>query len=403
VDILIRAGEMDAAAMACKCLLKLSPVDTDAYLDLSALECKRGNRKEARRILERGINANPVIVRTCESTPYARVLRVRGVQNGYYTLGKSRNGDYKVKLRGGNLTDRYLTDFGRFQSVGFYLLDGNILEHPEIPKFDIILNMISDPDVELTSLHSLTKFTQSRPHVPVINNPSQVALTSRDNNYQRFKDVEGVRYPKTIRFMAANAGIEDAVRAVEDSDFSFPLLVRETGTHTGRTFNRIDNSEDFAVYFSRQQSANLYITQYIDQPFRSEYFRKLRVFFVNGRIFPVVCHIDTVWNVHGGNRRDVMAKNGWMTDEERAFMNDCQAYLGKPQYEVLCGLYDEVDLDFFGVDFNVDENGHIVIFELNPAMRHSYDHADDFPYLAPHLHQITDAFNAMIDRKLGRD
>jgi hypothetical protein len=53
-------------------------------------------------------------------------------------------------------------------------------------------------------------------------------------------------------------------------------------------------------------------------------------------------------------------------------------------------------LDFFGVDFNVLDDGRILIFEMNPAMRHSFEHAQNFPYLIPHAQRITDAFQAMI-------
>jgi hypothetical protein len=33
---------------------------------------------------------------------------------------------------------------------------------------------------------------------------------------------------------------------------------------------------------------------------------------------------------------------------------------------------------------------------MNPAMRHSFEHAQNFPYLMPHAQRITDAFQAMV-------
>ena len=44
-------------------------------------------------------------------------------------------------------------------------------------------------------------------------------------------------------------------------------------------------------------------------------------------------------------------------------------------------------------------NGDILIFELNPAMRHSFDHAKNFPYMAPYMHAIKDAFSNMVKQK----
>ena len=46
-------------------------------------------------------------------------------------------------------------------------------------------------------------------------------------------------------------------------------------------------------------------------------------------------------------------------------------------------------------------DGGMFIFELNPAMRHNYDHAGNFPYTRPHLDRISAAFNEMVQRKLG--
>ena len=60
-------------------------------------------------------------------------------------------------------------------------------------------------------------------------------------------------------------------------------------------------------------------------------------------------------------------------------------------------LYDLVRLDFFGVDFTVTDASELLIYEMNPVMRHSFDHARLFPYLRPHLQRITAAFRDMVE------
>jgi hypothetical protein len=103
--------------------------------------------------------------------------------------------------------------------------------------------------------------------------------------------------------------------------------------------------------------------------------------------------------VHGSNRKTLMAKHDWMMAEEKSYMADPRAYLGGEIYERLEKLPDLVGLDFFGFDFNVTEDGEILIFEMNPAMRHSFDHAANFDYLKPHMERVTKAFREMIDKR----
>ena len=137
----------------------------------------------------------------------------------------------------------------------------------------------------------------------------------------------------------------------------------------------------------------------MDCSYRDDYYRKLRLFCIDGKLYPVVCHIDQVWNVHGGNPKTLMKTNDWMQDEEKSFLNDPKAYVGADNYRLLENLHDIIKLDFFGVDFNLMADNSILIYELNPAMRHSLVHAESLPYLTPSLQVISDAFARMtIDR-----
>jgi len=58
-------------------------------------------------------------------------------------------------------------------------------------------------------------------------------------------------------------------------------------------------------------------------------------------------------------------------------------------------------LDFFGIDFTITEDDTFLIYELNPTMRHSFDHAYNFSYLRQPDQNITDAFNDMIEARMA--
>lgn len=398
-DILLVGGELKAAEMAFRCAVRISADNPLAHLSLSALQHSGGKPGEARKNLERGIRIKPFYVRDCTMEPLARVLRVRGVQGSYYMIGKEHDGEFETKLRGGNISDEHLLDRSKYTIINYLILDDNILSRKDTPEFDIIVNMITDPDVEIKSLDTLAAFIENNSGIPVINRPEHVIKTTRDGNYRRLKGADGILFPRTVRLAGGDRG--DVLGRLEDSGFSFPILARESGTHTGRTFEKLDDPGNLETYLSATNASELYLTQYVESLFRGEYFRKMRVFLIDGRLYPVVLHIDDVWNVHGGNRKEMMLKHPWMMDEEKAFMADCRGYLGARRHALLEGLHEDIGLDFFGIDFTLTGDGTILVYELNPTMRHSFDHARKFPYLTPYLENISAAFDRMLADRLG--
>ncbi|MFQ5763915.1 MAG: tetratricopeptide repeat protein [Rhodospirillales bacterium] len=398
--ILLRAGELDAAAMAYGCAVKADAGNIAAHIKLSALQHWKGRAEKARETLERGIREKPFYVRPCPNEPLGHVMTVRGVEGGHYMVGWRHNEERKVVLRGGNISDRHLIDRDRFTKTNFFVFDDNLLSCPDLPTFDIIVNTIADPDLEPRALGTVSAFLRRHPEIPVINHPDRVLETTRDNNHRRLKDVPGLLVPKTVRVAGAPPAAADVIRAMDENGLSFPILVRETGSHTGHTLRRFDDRATVERGLPYQNARELYVTQYVESLFKGPYFRKMRLFFVDGETFPVVCHIDTEWNVHGDNRTRLMAKNQWMMDEEKAFMADPRAYLGPARMDAVRKLYSVIGLDFFGLDFTLTGGGDVLVYEVNPVMMHGFDHARHFPYLTPYLENVSEAFNRMIAARL---
>lgn len=399
---LTRKGDFAGAVKAFNKALTIDQEDAKAHIFLSAISDYQGDKEAARATLRQGILQKPFIVKPCKGEPLARILRVRGVNNCHYTLGQKSKRQYKIKLSGGNFSDTRLTDMSRFLTINFLICGDNLQSLQDLPPFDLIMNSIADPDVEEKSLNTLSRFLLKQPGLPVINRPDKVMMTTRDGNYRRFMGVEGIVFPKTIRL--AVAGGDDWDRAfavaVETEGFSYPLLVREPGTQTGRTLAMISQPAGFSAYSSASLASELYVSQHLHNPFHENFQRKMRFFCVDGRLYPAVCHIDKIWNVHGSNRVSLMKQNPWMMAEEKAFVADSREYIGDAQYDALAKLCAGVGLEFFGVDFNVMDDGRVLIFELNPAMRHHFGHARHFPYLKMPLQKVTDAFNKMIESKI---
>jgi glutathione synthase/RimK-type ligase-like ATP-grasp enzyme len=256
--------------------------------------------------------------------------------------------------------------------------------------------------VEAASLKSVSAFLKRNPETAIINHPDKVLLTTRDKNCRRLNKIAGVRFPLTVRMIVDQAMLADPVKRVAELGFDYPVLVRNIGTQTGRTFVKADTPDRLCQTIAERKGEEIYLIQYIETLFRETCYRKMRAFFIGGRIYPVVCHIDDVWNVHGFNRTDVMAQNPWMMDEEKSYLADPRKYLGDTAYEILEELNRIVGLDFTGVDFTIMDDGTFLIYELNPAMRHSFDHARKFPYLRPYFKKISQAFSNMTGDKIAK-
>jgi len=62
-----------------------------------------------------------------------------------------------------------------------------------------------------------------------------------------------------------------------------------------------------------------------------------------------------------------------------------------------------IAIDFVGVDFTVDRDGQLFIFEYNPIMRHGFDFVDEFPHLEEPLGRLSSAFDDMVERAAKAD
>jgi glutathione synthase/RimK-type ligase-like ATP-grasp enzyme len=291
----------------------------------------------------------------------------------------------------------------RFPTHRWTIAEDNINRTGSVPDHALIVNTIADADSETRSLESLAQFRAENPQTPVINDPQKVLRTTRDGNYRNLSGIDGVTFPRTIRFSASSMAWDEAVSYVEKTGIPYPLIIRETGTHTARTTSLIGDGKELHNYFKIARGGDFYVIEYIDERLKGQYFAKKRFFCIAGKLYPVVAHIDTFWNVRGDNRNTVMRANPWMMDEERAFLSDPKGCIGEANFAALENVAKVIGLDFFGIDFTLRKNGGVLIFEANAAMRHSFDHARNFPYLKPYMETISTAFARMVADKLRLD
>ena len=398
---LLRQGRLDEAQQAYARVIDHDPSHRDAHCAMAALLCKAGEVKSGRRLMREYFARCPVrtsIPQGAADRP--ALLKIRGFDKTRIVLGERTNGSTKWKMRGGHFTTKFLLPEPGFAVHMLTITEENILQQGAVPPHDVILNTIAEADVEGASLATLQRYCDREPTVPLINRPEQILKTTRDRNFQRLQGHDGIRFPRTVRLSMQGQDAESVAKELGDLGFTYPLLLREVGTQTGRTFGLIEGLKDLERYIRTGLHGAWYAIQYQPILFQDRYFRKLRLFCIDGVFYPVVCHIDQIWNVHGGNRKEMMRGSEALMAEERRFLADWRSYVGPRAANALDGIIEEVGLEFFGIDFTIDPEGNVFIYELNAAMRHSFDHSRNFPYKLPYDEAITEAFTRMIDQRL---
>lgn len=398
-SLLLRQGRLDDALLLFQDVVAEAPWHREAHVSIAAILADRGEESRAWELLSGFFARFPLSDAEEPSTTRPKVLRVRGFDATRIMLAYGDDG-FKPRFRGGHFTTKFLLDTSGLALRTFTISRDNILRPGAMPDHDLILNTIAEPDIEGRSLNALANWLDANPETPVINRPERVRETARDINWQRLQGFEGVRFPRTVRVSmvaARRAELADELRKI---GFEHPFILRKAGTQTARTTVLVETVDDLDRYAQQGAEGDHFAIAYHPILWRGEFFRKLRLFHIDGAFYPVVCHLDRHWNVHGNNRKEVMRPRPDLIAEEKRFLDDWQSYVGGKNTRRLEHLAAFVGLEFFGIDFTLDEDGQIFIYELNAAMRHSFDHSENFPYKLPHDQAITAAFTGMVDRRL---
>jgi hypothetical protein len=229
-----------------------------------------------------GVSKNPISVQSSLRAPQARILRLRGVQNAYYTIAPE--GSHWLRLRGGNFSSSALWHQNHLPTINFLVADENILSHDPIPAHQIVVNSIADADLESRSLQAAARYLADNPGVPVINDPTLVLETTRDNNYQRLKDAPGIRFPKTLRLSWHPEMPFDAGEYLGREGLQLPVILRPCRTHTAGSTIKADSLAEVEEYFAAASAGKYYIIEHVLHPFRSDYFRKMSAFSIDGTV-----------------------------------------------------------------------------------------------------------------------
>ena len=263
----------------------------------------------------------------------------------------------------------------------------------ELPPHDLLFNMIGDVDKCRTSLER-ARAVVADSRAPVLNNPDAVLATARDEIMRRLRGIPGLVAPLTERFPRE----ELTGPALAARGFTFPILLRSPGFHTGDHFVRVATPDDLGVALAILPGDELLAIEPLDTRGADGFVRKYRVLFVDRRPYPLHLAISPNWKVHYFSSD--MFERADHRDEEAAFLRDPEATLGPTAVRALAAVADVLGLDYGGIDFGLDAQGNVLAFEANATMA-IYPPRDDeyFTYRRAATEQALTAVRTMIVKR----
>ena len=234
-----------------------------------------------------------------------------------------------------------------------------------LPAHRLIINGIGDADVRSQALTAAGQIL-AQSSAPVVNAPARVLATSRCGNAQRLGGIPGVVTPRTAAFPRRQLESADAPEELARRGFEFPLLVRAPGYHMGKNFVRVDSPGDLATAVAAFPGDKLIAIQYLDGRGPDGKIRKYRVLTIGGKLYPVHLAIASQWKIHYFSAD--MADHPEHRAEEAGFLANMEAVLGPKVMAGLAWIQDALGLDYAGVDFGLNAQGDVLLYEANATM-----------------------------------
>lgn len=287
---------------------------------------------------------------------------------------------------GGNTPIEFLLEGSGIELQTLYVVDGVELPMP-LPDHDVAIVIASDSEECRDALRKI-ELKRSRWPRPLLNPPHLVRNLDRDKLHGLLDGIKGLDIPATACVTRAQ---------LSNLAAPFPIIVRPRGSHAGVGLAKIDDGAGIANYLAGRPEDEFFVTRFVDYAGDDGLFRKYRIVLVDGR--PYACHMAIadrwdIWYLNAG-----MAFSESKRSEEAHFIQKFDSEFAVRHQAALAAMANRIGLDYFTVDCAENKNGELLIFEAdNTAVVHNMDSPELFPYKAPQMRKIFDAFAAMLSR-----
>jgi hypothetical protein len=380
-NLLLLLGEHTQARLHFEAALRVEPNHIHAHRGMGNLLAALGDATGASRHRDRGFQNN-----------FLTALDYRGEGQGIAVL-------LLVAAAGGNIPVQSLLDDRYFRTA--VLVTEYYDPKIPLPPHDIVFNSIGDADLCGAGLEAASALI-ARTGRPVINHPCRVLKTGRATNTERVRGLPNVIVPRMLRLPRRVLGTPEGAKLVVGNGFTFPLLVRAPGFHTGHHFARVAAPDALAAAIADFPGDDVWLIEQLDARDGEGMFRKFRVMFVDGRLYPLHLAISPDWKVHYFTADMAQSEANRRHDAE--FLADMTSVIGPRGMAALERINSTLGLDYGGIDFAVNAAGDILFFEANATMvvlPPSHDHK--WAYRRPAFASVYSAVRAMLTKRSRAD
>ena len=376
-NLLLLLGERAQARRHFEAALQIDPDHIHAHRGIGNLLAEIGDDAGARRHRDRGFKDS-----------FLTALDYRGEGSGISVL-------LLVAAAGGNIPTKSLLDDRYFRTT--VLVAEYYDDKVPLPPHDIVFNSIGDADLcreGLEAAHAVLAATGR----PVINHPARVLKTGRVANVERLRGLPNVVVPRMKSLSRRVLAGSDAAKAVAANGFAFPVLVRAPGFHTGHHFVRAETPDGLAAAVVDFPGDDAWLIEPLDARDGEGDYRKFRVMFVDGELYPLHLAISPDWKVHYFTAD--MAHSAANRRRDAEFLDNMTGVIGPRGMAALARINSALGLDYGGIDFAVNGEGDILFFEANATMVVMPPIDDDkWAYRRPAFANVAAAIQTMLTKR----
>ena len=264
---------------------------------------------------------------------------------------------------GGNMPIKHVLDDRIFQST--VILSEYFELATPLPHHKLIINLIGDADLCQAGLDVAETLLVDNT-APVINHPALVRPTGRLENAERLGRLAGVTSPRMLLLKRAALLTPFTENLLTGSGLGFPVLLRSIGFHTGQFFVRVDTPDLLSQAAASLPGEDILAMQLLDTRNSQGDYHKYRVMFVDGILYPLHLAISKHWKVHYFSSSMNLEQEHRQL--EAAYLEEMPSVLGAKAMTALDSIRQTLGLDYGGIDFAVDSDGEVMLFEANATM-----------------------------------
>ena len=378
-NVLRDLGQIDTAVTHYRWALEIKPDSAQVYFNLGYIRLDQGDLAAAEKYFNLALEKEPdlmqahqglaCIFQRCGNDELSHYHRDAGF--GKQPLStvpyQGRGTPVQLLVLGsameGNLPWRFLIDRNEFQTT--IMAVEYFDERLPLPLHQLILNAIGDADICQQGLEIATRLIE-RSQARVANHPQALLQTGRLMNAQRLGAISGVITPRMVLMSKKELDPGKTIEIIANAGLAFPFLLRPPGFHRGNYFVCVDSYDALILAMEKLPGEQVLAIEYLDSRSQDGLFRKYRVMSIDGFLYPIHLAVSTQWMVHYFSSD--MDKNEQYREEEQAFLNDFAAFLGAGVMTALEKINKMLGLDYCGIDFGIDKQGNVLLFEANSTM-----------------------------------